>query len=336
MARKSKFKKLVHGGLLLLGISSFGYGLHQWENHLLERGLYMSKSIFNLNSVNDEARMARICLKLDKLSCRYKSLTKAYKMQPQNETLTGEYAIALSDVKQHDKAIMVFQKYFTVAQGTVRHHVRFARSLAQQDYLIDSKDWYYKALKESPQNLALPVEFIKMLRSNQQYAEALSIIGHYNLSTPKTRKLWAKMKSILESDYKGFQQSYQEGETQVSKIGQYFFAPGTLDGALGTQLFIVKPESDFTSVDIDALNATGAEYKVIGNKTVSATNGQELKGQRVILSGLIFGGHHLKDVEAIACENCAFVAGKSVLKSLKVNKSKLNNARLDVLSISKK
>ena len=47
-----------------------------------------------------------------------------------------------------------------------------------------------------------------------------------------------------------------------------------------------------------------------------ATNGQYLKGTEVVLSGLTVGPFELKNVKAIACENCAFLLGKDIMKRL--------------------
>lgn len=336
MSKQSHLNKLVRGSVVVLGIAGFGFGIYQWGNHSVERAFYNVKSVFNVTSVRDEARMAFICYKLERLKCRYDALTKAYKKAPQNESITGEYAIALSEVGKHDQAILTFQKYFSVADGTPRHQASFAKSLAAKEYYADSKEWYYKAIKTNPRNLDVAEEMIDMLRKSQQYGEAMSIIGHYDLFLPQTRKAWAKLSQDLKAEYKAFQQEYAIKEMTVSQIGQYFFAPGIIEGSLDTQLFIVNPESDYTTVEIGYLESNGIPYETKGSINVTAKNGTELTGTKVIIPSLIFGAFQLKNVEAVACKNCAFVAGKSILNRLSISETKLTNAHVNLLSMSQK
>ena len=82
--KKSSVKNLLSGSAVVLGIAGSIYGYQQWGNHSIARALYNVKSTIKLNSVSDNARMAFICFKLDKLSCRYQALAKAYKQAPQN------------------------------------------------------------------------------------------------------------------------------------------------------------------------------------------------------------------------------------------------------------
>lgn len=336
MAQPNKLKKFVSVASLALAVGGFGYGVHKWKNHFMERGFYVIKSSIKQNTLRDDYRMAIICTKLKDLRCRYKTLSSAYKKAPQNDTIVGEYAIMLSDAKKHEQAVLTFQKYFSVADGSRRHFLAFARSLEAREYIPDAKTYYYKALKMSPQDFSLAEEFIGMLRKHNEFGEALSIIGHYNLTQPKTRKYWARLGKDVKAEFQTYQNKYQIEQMTVSKMGSYFFAPATIEGSMDTNLFIVKPDSDYTTLDIDYLAKSGIPFVSKGEVTVNATNGTELSGTKIIIPSISFGGFQLKNVEAVACSNCAFVAGKSILGQLSLAPSKANKNTVGLLSISKK
>lgn len=329
-------RKLIRGTVVILGIAGFTYGFQQWGSHAPERLLYNVKSSIKLNSVKDEVRMAYVCYKLEKLNCKFDALAKAYKKDPQNEKIVGEFAIALSEINQDDKAILTFQKYYSVAEGTSRHHAQYAKSLAAKEYYADSKEWYYKAIKSNPNNLDIVENMVDMLRKSYQFGEALSVIGHYELTMPHTRKHFAQLHDKVKGEYKSYQEQYAIKEMTVSKLGQYFFAPVIIQGSLDSQLFIVNPDSVYTTVDLKYLQSNNIPFQDKGAIKVNATNGTELTGTRVNIPSLVFGAFQLENVEAIACDNCAFVAGKSILNRLSTTTTQVANTQVGLLSMKQK
>ena len=69
-------------------------------------------------------------------------------------------------------------------------------------------------------------------------------------------------------------------------------------------------------MDLQQIKDFGVQYKDLGQKEVMATNGRYLKGTEIVLSELNVGPFKLKNVKAIACDNCAFLLGKNVMKRL--------------------
>jgi len=337
-SQKKKFstKSLINLGVVTLAALGFAYGAKEWGGYMVERGVYTLKGSVKLNSSADEFRMAVICHKLQKLTCKEDALARAYKLDPQNAGLTGEYAISLTDAGKHDQAILAFQKFFSQNEGTPRHKYKFAESLGQKEYYNDAKEWYYKAIIEAPENLEIAESMMNMLSRSHQYGEAMSIIGHFNMVIPKTQKIWHNLTINLKTEFKSYQEKYAIKEMTISKLGNYFFAPGILGGAMDTQLFIVNPDAVYTTVDMTYLKNNGIPFESKGQITVQPTNGSELKGTRVILPSLMFGAWHLKNVEAIACDNCAFMAGKSVLSQLSVQTAQVTNTKVNILSMKEK
>jgi tetratricopeptide (TPR) repeat protein len=334
--KKLSQKSLLNYSAIAVGLLGFSYGVSQWKGHVVERAFYVTKSTVKLNSANDEFRMAVICHKLQKQDCKEISLANAFKKSPENPIIVGEYAITLTESGKHDQAILTYQKFFSLSDGTPRHMAKYGESLGQKEYFTDAKEWFYKAVKAQPENLELAESMMKMLTQSHQYGEALSIIGHFNMAIPKTQKIWHNLALKIKAEFKEYQEKYAIKEMTISKLGNYFFAPAIMNGALETQLFIVNPESVYTTVDAQYLKNNNIPHESRGQITVTANNGQQLTGTRVIIPEVMFGAWSLKNVEAIACDNCAFLAGKTVLNRLTVQTSQVNNTQVNLLSMKEK
>ncbi len=329
-------KGLLKFSAAVLGVLAIGYGANEWKGFLAERVIYNVKSTVKLNSAGDDFRMAVICYKLKKQTCKETALASAFKKDPKNATINGEYAIALTESNKHDQAILAFQRFFTQEDGTWRHQMHFAKSLGEKEYFNDAKEWYYKAIKANPSNLEIAESMMSMLTKSHNYGEALSIIGHFNMTLPQTQKTWHNLAINIKNQFKDYQEKYAIKNMTVSKLGNYFFAPAIVGGAMDIQLFIVNPESIYTTVDLAYLKANGIPFEDKGKMDVTANSGQSVHGTKVIIPAMIFGAFSLKNIEAIACDNCAFVAGKSILSKLSIETSQVQNAQVNILSMSEK
>lgn len=329
-------KSIMKFSAFALSTFAIGYGAVEWKGFLPERVVYNIKSSIRLNSAMDEFRMAVVCHKLNKQSCKEISLARAYQKDSKNVDLNGEYAISLTEAGKHDQAILAFQKYFSQTEGSWRQQYHYAKSLGEREYYNDAKEWYYKAIKANPSNLEIAESMMNMLTKSFNFGEALSIIGHFNMTLPQTQKTWHNLAIKIKTEFKEYQEKYSVKNMTVSKLGNYFFAPAIVGGAMDIQLFIVNPDSVYTTVDLAYLKSNGIPYEDKGTITVTANNGQSVSGTRVIIPSMIFGAFSLKNVEAVACDNCAFLAGKTILDKLAIQTSQLTQTQVNILSMSEK
>lgn len=329
-------KSLFEFSAFALSALALTYGAIQWRGFLAERIVYNIKSSIKMNSAADEYRMALTCYKLKKQDCQESALQSAFHKDPKNSLYTGEYAIALTESGKHDQAILAYQKFFSQEDGNWRHHFNYAKSLGEKEYYNDAKEWYYKAIRANPDNLEIAESMMSMLTKSYNFGEALSIIGHFQMSLPRTQKTWHKLAIDIKNQFKEYQQKYNIKNMTVSKLGNYFFAPAIVGGAMDIQLFIVNPESTYTTVDLTYLKNNGIPFEDKGAIEVIASGGQTISGTKVVLPAMIFGAFSLNSIEAVACENCAFVAGKSILDKLNIETAQITNTNVNILSMSEK
>lgn len=157
---------------------------------------------------------------------------------------------------------------------------------------------------------------INHLVKSQNYVEALSVIGHYNVLFPQTTKEWANLIDDVKQAYRGYTDQYELKEIKISGLNKYLHAPVQFENSMETKLFMVDPESDYLTLDEQWLQDHGIPFTSHGEKELMASNGMYLKGTSVTLPSLKVGPFHLKDVKAVACKNCAFMLGKDVMKKL--------------------
>jgi tetratricopeptide (TPR) repeat protein len=314
--RNFHMKKIL-GVLTVVAIGFLGLEAKEWGKHFPERAYYQTKSFLKMTSAKDEARMAFVCKQADKHVCAAKAYTKALAKAPKAYNLAGALGVELVKVGEYDRAILTFQNFFSHKDGKSEHKQHYAKALSEKDYIDDATEWYYKALQTDAKNFSAAEDLVAHLTKNENYVEALSVIGHYNTVFPKqTLRQWAKMRNEVTEMYDKYTRTYDIKEIKISGMNKFLHAPVRFASNGDTQLFLVDPESEFLTLDKSQLSQMGIDYKDRGEKEVMATNGRYLKGNEIILSELTVGPFQLKNVKAIACDNCAFLLGKDVMKRL--------------------
>jgi tetratricopeptide (TPR) repeat protein len=314
-------KRHFHIKKILTALSFVGLGFvifegKKWGKNYPERVYYQVSSALKMTTAKDEARMAYVCQKLEKHQCSADAYTKALAKSPKSYDLAGALGVELTKIEEYDRAILTFQNFFSHKDGDDVHKQHFARALSNKDYVADATEWYYKSLQTNAKNFEAAQELIDHLVKNELHVEALSVIGHYNMVFPKTQKTWAKKTAEVKEAYKKYNQQYNIKEITIAGINKFLHAPVQFSNSSDTQIFLVDPESDFMTVDLAYLEQNGVSYKDLGEKEVMATNGRYLKGTQIVLDELNVGPFKLKNVKGMACENCAFLLGKTVMKRL--------------------
>ena len=325
-SRKSSLKKVFW--VLGLGFGAFlAFQIHQWGTACPERLWYQTLKTLKMTSPQHEARMGYLCRTMGRHSCAVDAYTRAFSLSPKSIELAGSLAIELTEVGKWDLAVLTFQNFFSLNEGQFKHKKYYARALSQAGYVDDATVWFRKALRHQPNNLDVALELVKHLSQHHKYFEAFSVVGYYNLTSPKTQRLWSKTTHEIKEKYSNYKEEYEINEIKISSLNNSMYAPVQFEGRRIPQLFIVNPESDFLTLDLNFLNEQGIPYTSLGWKTVHSTGGQQIRGLRVSLPQLSVGPFTLKKVRGLACENCSFLLGKRIMKRLKFKSKKENGVR---------
>ena len=313
--KKRPFKKFIIAFLIAL-IGYMTYDARSWGHFYPEKLWYQTLSKLKMTTAKDEARMASVCKKLGKHLCAVQAYTIALNKSPKSYNLSGALGIELSITGQYDRAILTFQNYFAHSDGNYEHKHHYAKALSNEDYIEDATEWYYKSLQDKSKSFSTARELIQHLAKNELYEEALGIIGHYNNLFPKTKRKWNHLIDNVKQKYSSYNSKYNITEMKIMGFNRYLYAPGNLVQGGEITLFMVDPKSEFLTLDINTLNAHNLSYKKLGKKKVMTTNGRSIEGLKVVLPEITIGPFQLKNVQALACENCAPLLGRRIMKRL--------------------
>ena len=319
--RKFPFKKFMTG-LIVAGVAYSAYLAKDWGKYFPEYTYYQALDGLKMAEAQDHARMAFVCKSLEKHDCSAKAYTKALALSPQSHQIAGALGVELVKSEQYDQAILTFQNFFSNEDGSDVHKHAFAQALSARNYTDDATEWFYKALQANPKNFEAAQNLIKHLSKNELHSEALSVVGHYNNLFPKTRKNWKDLVAETKAGYTKYNDQYEVTELKISGINKYLHAPVKFSASMEPQIFMVNPESDYLTVDMAKIQELGVPFKDLGEKDILATNGRSLKGTQVVFPELSVGPFTLKNVKALACDGCAFLLGKKVMKRLNFKQDK--------------
>lgn len=308
--------KKIGAAVAIAGAVYVGVLIKDWGKHFPELLYYKTISSLKMTSAKDEARMAFVCKSMKKHKCAARAYTKAFAKSPKSYKLAGALASELVRIKEYDKAILTFQNFFSHEDGSDEQKMLFARALSNKEYTADATEWYYKSLQANSKNFDAAKELVSHLVKAEQFPEALSVIGHYNMMYPKTIKEWDKFSDEVKAKYSAYTSQYSIKEMKISGLNNFVHAPVKFSANGETQMFMVDPESDNLTVDLKTIQEWGIAFKTVGEKEITATNGRFLKGTEIIFPELHVGTFRLENVKALACEECAFLLGRDVMKSL--------------------
>lgn len=309
-------KKYLNWAVTLGFIAYIGITANEWGNHTILRLYYSAKNSVGLTSFSDEWQMALACHELNKTTCQEKSLNRAIRYQPENPRILGPLAVAQTKTGKHITALKNYQKYFSIESGDLETAHHYAKTLAYTQYTVDAKEQYYKILKTNEERFDIAEELINMLVKEENYVEALAVIGHYNIYQPKTRTQWANLSNDIKTKYDSYLSQYAVKEMQISGMKKYLFAPVTMPGAQKSEIFLVDQEADFLTVDLEFIKQNGVEFTEQGSIQLDSVGGKSIEGKKITFKNLKVGPFSLADVKAVACAECAFRLGREVVSKL--------------------
>lgn len=335
---KSIFKKYSkHGGkLVILGLAlATAFVAKDWGSHAPMRLYYSAKNMVGLTNLSDEWHMSKACHELKNYVCEEKSLNRAVRYQPQNPKILGALALSQTKVGKHIQALKNYQKYLALEEGNLEIIHGYAKTLAYTQFTVDAKEQYYKILKTNEERYDIAEELIQMLVKEQNYVEALGVIGHYNIYQPKTRKLWSNLSSEIKAKYDAYLGQYAVNEMQISGMRKYLFAPVAMPGSQETEIFLVDQEADLLTVDLDFIKSHNIEYTELGATHVDSVGGKSVPAIKISFKNLKVGPFKLEDVKAVACSECAFRLGKEVVSKLNPTSNTKDSLGTQYLTLKK-
>jgi tetratricopeptide (TPR) repeat protein len=219
------------------------------------------------------------------------------------ESAAGEYSAALRS----------FEAFFKAGGSGVDAQYSYARTLREVQQPDAAIGWYYRTVQANPRLLDVTQELVESLIQQRRYDEALGVVGGFVGLLPNYKEYWAPTLTTIDAATEGSRASAAPAKqsTKIPAIGQHHWAPIRVDR---------RNLYDFALVD------TGATYVVLPERLAQReikaggrdlvrvqTAAGVLELPKVTLSDLFVGSVHLRKVEAVVCDDCGILLGRSAL-----------------------
>lgn len=318
-------------GLVLVALCYLVYDGLAWGSHYPKKLIHSISSTLHLTTPHQEAKFAAVAIKVGKAELAAKLLAKAYKRDPNNFTIGRFYAKTLVRIKKFESAVLAYQRIIAEGKDKPEDHRWYALALSG-DNTEGAKEAFYKAIKSDPTNFDAAKDLILYLMKEQNYIEALSVLGHYNTNYPKTIEGWNTLALKLKKDYVAFNSEFRLDEMKISGLTQFLFAPVQFESSGQPTVFLVDNSANKSQVDLRFLQSRGIAFKDMGAVELPTKNGSATEQRKVLIDQIEIGPFTVNDFEAVACERCAFLLGKKVLKRMNYQEEVVEGVRFATLS----
>jgi len=331
MLKGPPWNQCINALNVVVALAYLVYDGMAWGSYYPKKMIHSVASTFHMTTPTQEAKFAAIAMKVGKKELAAKLLAKAYKKEPSNFAIGRFYAKTLVNTEKFESAALAYQRVIGEGQAKPDDYRWYGKALAG-DNTEGAKEAFYQAIKLEPTNFAAAKDLMTYLMKEKNFVEALSVLGHYNTNYPKTIGSWEKFALKLKQDYVAFNSEFRLEEMRISGLTKFLFAPVQFSTDSQPTVFLVDNEADNSQVDLKFLQSRGIGFTEMGTVKLPTKNGNATEQKKIKISQMNVGPFVIKDFEAVACERCAFLLGKKVLRKMNYKEEVLEGIRFATLS----
>lgn len=277
---------------------------------------------------------ALACQQRGDLACADEVWTRYLQLRPEDSQARATLAAVKNHRDDHAGAVREFERSFSEGHGGYDVFTYYARSLVRVGRQQDAITWYYRALAVVPNLVDVRRELSKLLVGQQRHYEALSVLqalDAHNEAAGRPANFTAERISIEDAIRTAQGSSPAAGPATVMRIaamGGHYFAPVTLGSARPVP-FMVDTGATLVSMSTRMLQDSGVQYRVLQEQAeVRVADGRKIQAKVVLLDGLQIGPQVLRNVRAVACQDCASLLGMSALNQFDLQSVKTDNVEM--------
>ena len=279
---------------------------------------------------------ARACLRGKDLACAQKNWEAYVRLRPEDGNGLANLGIILNRRDDHQAAIVRFEQALDLGEGAYDLFAYYADSLTHVGRIDDAIDWSYKSLAVLPKLVDVRGKLAKLLVRQKRHYEALSLLASFDnqLATAGKPSYFTGQRIAIESalERSGNTAGPERRSLRLPKLGAHFYAPVTL-GATPPTAFLVDTGASLLTFSDELLANAKIPHKVTAAAVkLKTADGRTVTGRRISLPSVRVGPHELKDVAAVACQDCAPLLGQSVLSRLDMKTSKVQGVEFFTLT----
>ena len=306
-------------GLCLL-LALLGYNYYIWRSYWLTSIPLRVKYAFNWATPDELSDLGTICDRLGKQNCSVKVYRRVVKLTPKDTTALGLLAISETESRLYEDAIKHFQIYFALGGGALDALAWHARALKELGRIDEAIRQDYRVLQADPNLLDVTKEMVELLVQGKRYVEALAVIGSFIERVPEYRSYWAGNIANIEEALEGLGSSAQRLQIllKIPAIGEHHFLPIKLSTRASYGFYVVDTGASYLTVSRSVAEESKIMTNVTGERVMLESANGVIEAERAVLSDVSIGTLKLGKVEAVICDSCPLLAGKSLLSRFNI------------------
>ncbi len=301
-------------GLALL-LAVVGYNYYTWSPFWLTSIPLRVKYAFNRATPDELLELGRICDTLEKHHCSLKLYSRKVRLTPKDTTAWGLFAIAEAESGLYEDAIKHFEVYFALGGGALDALAWHARTLKELGRIDEAIRRYHRVLQANPNLLDATEEMVELLVQDKRYVEALTIIGSFIERAPGYRSYWAGTIANIEEALERLDSSAERPQIlfKIPAIGEHHLLPIKLGTRASYGFYLVDTGATYLTISKSVAEESKIMTRVTGERVMLEGANGVIEAERAVLSDVSVGTLKLGKVEAVICDSCRLLAGKSLL-----------------------
>lgn len=334
MSRATKASIAVVGILAVVLFCLFLYGRSKWGKYALDAAYIKLKLSLGQSTESDEAQLGRICNTFRDDECSVEAYSRLVRRNPNNTIALANLAMAETNTRRFKSAVQHYQAFFNLGGAGRDVMYGYAKTLSALDQTEEAIRWYYNTIRAYPNTLDPIQDLTAIFGRLGRHTEALALLSTLSEEFPAHKGRWQGEMIVLSEAL-----TASAGKAEPSRTIRI--------GALRSGMHYVPvkvgldPQYRPFLVDTGATNLVLSKTAAQTAKIRLGTSGQETsirtadrmtKGTLVTLPEVWVGPWRITNVEAIICDNCSSLLGKSVISRFEMRFDQEGNA--EILSIT--
>ncbi len=337
--KKEKYKSYLNKVFLVLaGLLIVGFAIqHQtYKGKTLAFNFYSAQMMAGIISPSGAESLGNICFEIEKFECAAKAYNKAVTNNTQSERpfVLVNLGKSLTEIGQYQEAVGVFELVEDNTEAMVDAYQSYGLALQNSDLSERAIKAYYSGLTSSQLNDELVTNLVNLLKESNKYTDAISVIGSYLYRFPRKTKEWNIKVQSLFVEAEKTEPLYNSEQVALAGVNKKFHIPVEVAGIAETQMYMISEKSAYMTINGEVAKKNRLNIaKRLGTIKLMTQMGREIRARRVLLSQVRMGPWLMRNVQAVICDNCAPVIGRTVLKKFKWSESKIAGTDLLALNI---
>lgn len=333
--RKRAIKKWIGRAALTASLVFCGYLVMEyraWGKFMGNAVVLQAKAALGLASKVDWLELGYICNTLKRPACSEEAFTNILNADPMNKLARSNLAMAQTDLGKFQQALANFEIIFADGDGSLDATAYYAMALEGMGRDREAETWYLRTLSMTPRLADITNRVLNLMVKRDAYFEAMSLIGSVTSMVPEAATYF-RPRLLAISDLASKEKiSGKRKQLRLATVRDHHQLPIKFGEMNRPGFFMVDTGATMLVLSREFVAENKVwKYKFVREAEMKTADGRNVSADVVVFPEVQVGPWMLQDVQAVICEGCALLAGKSILRNF--NMISENRAGVEYLTL---